>query len=323
VPIADVAYFMKQPIIREYLRMIENNGYSYLFIDNYVNEMSLRYKSKSSATVEKIPAFSKLQSVIRKDVKDLTEDEKLEQQFMLREFLKYAKMAEQLFYVSQGTNFDTANLNDPFLVFKKMEQLERAKNTIFSDVEEFMKASFLGNLGEANADFRNLASNFLLSDRGQVRNTIQDVLRNYTDMNDYDFLKIAQTTVLNLFDWAVQNDQALNTKIEEILISETGTASKIAKFLGSIKEGHPLYGNYVVDVLSPRPSQRVGQANNLYIKNKANKVYDQNRTIYAFEELKSYLTSQGKTQLYDDLVKLSILTNNRKKILTNTQFIFN
>lgn len=313
VPIEDVAYFMKQPIIRDYLRMLENKGYSYLFIDDYVKELSnSKYRSTSSATVEKIPAFSKLKSVIKKDIKDLTEDEKLEQQFMLREFLKYAKMAEQLFYVSQGTNFDTANLNDPFLVFKKMEQLERAKNTIFSDVDEFMKASFLGNLGKANVDFRNLASNFLLSDRGQVRNTIQQVLSNYTSLNDYDFLRIAQTTVLNLFDWAVQNDKALNTKIQDILISETGTASKITKFFKSIKEGHPLYGNYVVDILSTRPSQKVGQANNLYIKNKANKTYDQNRTIYAFEEIKAYLTSQGKADLYDDLVRLSVLQSGLK-----------
>lgn len=314
VPIQDVAYFMKQPIIRDYLRMLETKGYSYLFIDDYVKDLfNSKYKSTSSATVEKIPAFGKLKSVIKKDIKDLTEDEKLEQQFMLREFLKYAKMAEQLFYVSQGTNFDTANLNDPFLVFKKTEQLERAKNTIFSDVNEFMKASFLGNLGDTAVDFRNLAANFLLSDRGEIRNTIQKVLSNYTSLNDYDFLRIAQTTVLNLFDWAVQNDKALNLKIEEILISETGTASKITKFFKSIKEGHPLYGNYVVDVLSTRPSQKQeGQANNLYIKNKANKTYDQNRTIYAFEELKSYLTSQGKADLYDDLVRLSVLQSGLK-----------
>jgi hypothetical protein len=36
-------------------------------------------------------------------------------------------------------------------------------------------------------------------------------------------------------------------------------------------------------------------------------VYDQNRTIYAFNELKSYLASQNKSSLYDDLVKLSVL----------------
>jgi hypothetical protein len=309
VNINDIAYFMKQPIIRDYLRMIENQGYSYLFIDDYVNSLvrSPKYRSSSSAKVEQIPSFSKLQSVIRKDAKDLTEDEKLEQQFMLMEFLKYAKMAEQLFYVSQGTNFDTANLNDPFLIFKKQEQLAIAKTTIFSDVNTFMNSSFLGSLEKAAGDMRNGIANFLVSDQGEVRNTIQTVLSKYVTKNDYDFLKIAQTTVSNLFDWAVQNDKALNARIEEILISETGTAKEVNDFLESIKEGHPLYGNYIVEALEVRPAQKPGQANNMYIKNKANKVYDQNRTIYAFDELRSYLESQGKAKLYDDLITLSVL----------------
>ena len=45
----------------------------------------------------------------------------------------------------------------------------------------------------------------------------------------------------------------------------------------------------------------------MYIKNKANKVYDENRYIYGFAQIKEYLESQGKGQLYDDLVSLSIL----------------
>ena len=44
---------------------------------------------------------------------------------MLNEFLKYAKMASQMFTFSQGTNFDTATFNDPYLVFKKLEQLKK------------------------------------------------------------------------------------------------------------------------------------------------------------------------------------------------------
>jgi len=42
---------------------------------------------------------------------------------MLDEFLKYAKMGEQLFLVTQGSNYDTATLNDPLLIWKKDQQL--------------------------------------------------------------------------------------------------------------------------------------------------------------------------------------------------------
>jgi hypothetical protein len=310
VPIRDIAYFMKQPIIRDYLRMLEIKGYSYLFIDTYVDELSKsdKYATTGKPVVTSIPEFSKLQSMIKKDVKNLTNDEKAEQQFMLKEFLKYAKMAEQLYYVVQGTNYDTARFNDPFLIFKKSEQLKRAKNTIFDNVQEFIDSSFVGKLSSAlDNDVRGSIGQMLISDQGNIGRTLESVLLPFVNINDNDFLKIAQVAVSDLFDWAVQNDSALNNRIEEMLISETGTADKVNKFLKSIKEGHPLYGNYIVDTLVVKPAKRSNQANNLYIKNKVNKVYDQNRTIYAFNELKSYLASQNKSSLYDDLVKLSVL----------------
>ena len=310
VPVKDVVYFMNQPIIRDYLTKLESKGYSYLFIEDYVEELedSTNYGKKSSAVVNSIPSFDKLQEMIRKDKDKLTNDEAVMQRFMLREFLKYAKMAQQLFYVSQGTNFDTANLNDPFLIFKKMMQLSRAKNTIFSNVEEFLEQSFLGVLGDTMEDVRNAIAALLPSDQGSARLVLEKTLLPYIDLPDNQFVRIAQTAVADLFDWAVQNDEGqLNTKIEKILINKKGTASQVMTFIKSIKKGHPLYQNVVIDAMGEKPAEKEKQANNLYIKNKANKVYDENRYIYGFAQIKQYLESQGKGQLYDDLVSLSIL----------------
>jgi len=310
VPVKDVVYFMSQPIIRDYLTKLESKGYSYLFIEDYVEELedSTNYNKKSSAVVNSIPSFDKLQEMIRKDKDKLTNDEAAMQRFMLREFLKYAKMAQQLFYVSQGTNFDTANLNDPFLIFKKMMQLSRAKNTIFSNVEEFLEQSFLGVLGDTMEDVRNAIAALLPSDQGLARLVLEKTLLPYIDLPDNQFIRIAQTAVADLFDWAVQNDEGqLNTKIEKILINKKGTASQVMTFIKSIKKGHPLYQNVVIDAMGEKPAEKEKQANNLYIKNKANKVYDENRYIYGFAQIKQYLESQGKGQLYDDLVSLSIL----------------
>ena len=310
VPLEDVVYFMSQPIIRDYLRKLESKGYSYLFIEDYVEELedSTIYGKKSSAVVNSIPSFDKLQEMLKKDKDKLTNDEAAMQRFMLREFLKYAKMAQQLFYVSQGTNFDTANLNDPFLIFKKMMQLRRAKNTIFSNVDEFLANSFLGVLGDSMEEVRNAIATLLPSDQGDARLVLEKALLPYIDMPDHQFIRIAQTAVADLFDWAVQNDEGqLNTKIEKILIDKKGTAFQVMKFIKSIKKGHSLYQNVVIDALGEKPAEKEDQANNLYIKNKANKVYDENRYIYGFTQIKEYLQSQGKAQLYDDLVSLSIL----------------
>lgn len=310
IPKDDVVYFMNQPIIREYLQGIENAGYKYLYIDDFVKDQLAAYNNTSSAVIDTVPKFSKLQDMIRKD--KLTEDDKLAQQFILREFLKYSKMAEQLFRVVQGTNFDTASFNDPFLVFKKQLLFNRAKDTIFTGVDELLKESFLGTLGKGITDIRNIIAQILTSDQGQVRVTLEKVLTPYIDLPDRQFIRVAQTAVADLFDWAVQNDLGLNKKIESILVDRKGTADQVMEFFSTIKEGHPLYQNAVVEALASKPASKENQANNLYIKNKANKVYDQNRLIYGFEQLKNYLVSQGRSDLYNNIVDLSILQSGLK-----------
>ena len=86
----------------------------------------------------KIPATETLERTFDKESTAMSDQEKIEQKLMLVEFLKYAKMAEHLFHVTQGSNFDTANFNDPFLIFKKFKQLEKAQKSIISDVDKLL-----------------------------------------------------------------------------------------------------------------------------------------------------------------------------------------
>ena len=65
-------------------------------------------------------------------------------------------MANHMFQVTQGSNFDTATINDPYLITKKRVQLEKAQKTIFSSVNDkgdlipavdaILKNSFIGPL---------------------------------------------------------------------------------------------------------------------------------------------------------------------------------
>jgi hypothetical protein len=69
---------------------------------------------------------------------------------------------------------------------------------------------------------------------------------------------------------------------------------------------HPLKDNQVVKILKPHFGAP-GEVNNLQIRNKNNKVYDQNQLIYAFNELRNYLEGHGRGELYNKLVTLSVL----------------
>lgn len=325
VPINDIAYFMNQPIIRDYLKSIEKAGYSYLFMPKFVTNMLNEYNPKGELDAKKlfndrkgyrIPNTTELESTLGKGISELTRSEKYNQQMMLLEFMKYAKLGEQLFHVTQGTNFDTSNFNDPYLVWKKQKQLEKARKTVISDVDEILDNSFLGDLQNKIGDFRNALSEILKSDKNRTRTIIQKVLEPYVDTNDNEFVKLSRKAVNDLFDWAVQSKggkESINKDIARILLEEGGIGEEVIDFVKSVKRNpdHPLYNNHVVNIIEVVPSKLSGEGHptNIKVKGLDNKVYDQNNIIFAFRELRDYLKGQNKSKsnIYNKLKLLAVL----------------
>jgi len=311
VPVDTVAYFMNQPIIRDYLQSVENAGYKFLFIDDFIGDTIANYGGLTEAQEKKlpkqIPGKASLLNTLGRE--EFTAKEKLDQIFMLKEFLKYAKMANQLYTVTQGTNWDTSRFNDPYLVFKKNVQFVRSQGTIISDSGNLLDESFIGNQADRINDSRNAIANFLVSDRGNVRTVLEQVLKPYVELPNRTFIKVARKAVNDLFDWAVQTNQGLNLQIQETLLSDKGVASEVVAFIDKIKKNpkDPLFNNQIVNLLEVRPSRKGGETtpNNVSLKNTDNKTYDQNNIIYSFRELRE--TLKDRTDLYDKLVKLAIL----------------
>jgi hypothetical protein len=324
VPVETVAFFMNQPIIRDYLQNLENAGYSYLFNDRMVDEVKGKYKASKEqlAKVTQIPSKGKLFDMIGET--KLDEKQKAEQQFILNEFLKYSKLSEQLMAVTQGTNFDTASFNDPFLVFKKEQQLIRARKSVISSPDNILKNSFLGNLRQRINDARNAISKLLISDRKVIRDVLENVLESYTNMyNERDFLAVARKAVNDFFDWAVQIDSDRNSLITKLLLSDDNAPKEVMEFITSIenKPDHPLFTNYIVGkngIMQHQTPLKNGGVNNLSLKNKDNKVYDQDRVINSFRELREYLKGQNKEILYKKIIGVSILQSG----LSTTPFSF-
>lgn len=331
VPIDTVGYFMNQPIVRDYLRSIEKAGYKYLFMDKFVNDMLDVYspkvknieQSKEFQDISKIPSNTVLKEMMGKKTEALNDVQKNQQQFILNEFLKYAKMAEHLFYVQQGSNFDTATINDPYLITKKRAQLAKARNTIISSVDDLLEASHIDFLKNTLYDVRDaFADTVLMSDRANVRNVVEGVLMDYTDLPDRDFVKLSQKAVNTLFDWAVQTDRNINLSIQNILLgtdSVKSAADQIIEFQQEVlnDKKHPLYDNLIINSLKKKPGGKENTPNNLYIAGRDNKVYDQNQIIYAFNELKQNLKGDNRN-LYGKLVRLAVIQSG----LTNSPIAF-
>lgn len=333
VPIDTIGYFMNQPIIKDYLRAVENKGYSWLFIDSILEDTLAAYAPKKEIEVKGIPSEADLFKMLaynKADIKSSMDDvQKVQQQYMLKEFLKYAKMSSHVFQVTQGSNFDTANINDPYLVFKKYMQLKQAQNTIISSVDDILNSSFVGSLKDIVYDFRNAFSEILLSDKPSVRKVMEEVLTPYINLSDRDFVKTSQKAVNDLFDWAVQTSPSFGQNISSILLgtdTEKSAAEQIMDYRDSVlgnaakgiaqKPEHPLFNNIILNSLKEEGGKQ-GKVTNLYLAGRDSKVYDQNLTIYGFNELRKHLSSENKN-LYTKLVRLAVLQSG----LTNSKIAF-
>lgn len=325
VPIRTTAYFMNQPIVRDYLRSIQSAGYSYLFMDLFVNNIQDAYNVQDDITVTNLPTEDELKKMLGKKSRELSPLQNAQQHFILEEFLKYAKMAEHLFKVQQATNFDTATLNDPYLIFKKQVQLARAKNTIISSVDDLLDSSFKNVLKDKIFDVRDAFAQVLLSDKkGRIRNVMQSVLLPYVDKSDKDFIKISQTAVNTLFDWAMLNaeDRSYNMVITRTLLgddTEKSAARQIIEFRDQVAKNpnHPLYNNIVLKSIKMEAGSKTGKPDNLYIAGRDNKVYDQNLIIDAFRQIKETLGTENK-DLYGKFVRVAVLQSG----LTNSPISF-
>jgi spore coat protein CotF len=317
VPVKTVAYFMNQPIIRDYLRTIESAGYSWLFIDQFVNDMSDIYEQdmpelelNERLATFRIPGETTLRDNIGKKTPDMSSQQKMDQFLMLKEFLKYAKMAEHMFHVTQGSNYDTATFNDPYLVFKKQMQQIKAQNTIINSVDTLLANSFIGKLASNVNSVRDAFAQIIKSDNPKVRNVIQQVLLPYVETSDREFVKLAQKAVSDLFDWAVQTDQKFNEMIKDILINDGGVGREVTMFVNDVKKDpkHPLRNNQIINIIEGIPSMRASLdgPNNAKLNMGETKVYDQNNVIFAFRELRDYLKGQNNP-LYNRIVTLSVL----------------
>jgi hypothetical protein len=311
VPINTVTYFMNQPIVRDYLQSIENAGYSWLFIDDFVDMAKDKYSqgaNKVSRAV--IPNTASLREMMGKSIDKLSANEKADQLFMLDEFLKYAKMAEQMFLVTQGANYDTSNFNDPALLYKKNEQFKKAQQTIISSVDEILENSFIGGLAEIMDDSREALSEFLVSEKSRVKSIVEKVLKPYTDLPNNDFVRVAQKVVSDLFDYAVQTNTEFKNSVFQVMVREGGYAYEVVKMVNQIKAdvNHPLYNNHVINIIVPQlaPEAAPGAANNIKIKGASSKIYDQNNIIYGFQEIREYFEGTGQAFMFNKLKMLAL-----------------
>ena len=300
VPIKSIAYFMNQPIISDFLSNLEAQDKKWLFDSTLFKTIMQDYTPDKKIDIYIIPTEKELFTTMKRDnIK--TDLQKSQQQFILKEFMKYAKIAEHSFYVTQASNYDTASFNDPLLLDQKYWQLERARNTIISSVDNLIDNSIIGKMKDLFTPVREALSNVLVTDKVNTRNTLYETLHNYFKLDGKSFLKVSHKAVNDLIDWAMQNDIGINNYIKSILLGKDNELSSVEEVIAYkdyvlAHPEHPLYKNTIINSIKLNSRSGEGTVDNLYIQGRDGKSYNQNLIIHGFEELKEELTNGTKSE---------------------------
>jgi hypothetical protein len=298
--------FLKQPIIKEYLTYLDNSGSTSL----YNNSNIIYTESKFQTTEDALKSTDTLnvenfeENIRKYNAEKLTPKENAEQHLILREFLKYAKMADYMSDINQALTYDTARFSNGEALSKKQYRTQRAlQNNIFAGVQELLDNTFLGKQAKFIDDGVNAIGEVLKLESRDYTNISNQVLAPYMK-NKYikadDFNAIGNRIKMSFLDYIIQTRAGINEDIEPLIAD---TQSSIAVQLAKAKEEYP--DMEILKALESTPAVRENGPRSVSLKiNLRNDPATEDIFTGYMRELRDTV---GTHDLYNNLVKVAIL----------------
>ena len=301
------AMFLNQPIISEYLKMLDGIGTKNLF--NLGNIKAI--KSTFVTTESALSSIEIDVNNLDKNIQDyytgnqnLGEARNAEQIKIFDEFLKYAKMADYSFKFTQATNYDTSSFKNSSTFARKTWNTDNARTSnIISSVDNILGSTFIGEQKKLLGSSMQAMGAILKLEQDDLRIITDDILKPYGEnpyMSADNFEKLANKVKADFLDYIIQTKTGINDRIKELLVD---TNTSVAVRLEQAKKDYPnvqiLRDLQVVSGDRPDGAKSVKLAANL------KDAYDENLYTGMMRELRDYNTELN--QLYKDLITVSIL----------------
>jgi hypothetical protein len=299
--------FLNQPIISEYIAMLDSKNIKNLFNDDNINIVKSLFAT-TDKLIESV-GIDVTEEHLNDNIKNyytgenLTPAQNAEQHNILNEFLKYAKMAEYNFKFTQATNYDTTKFRSgDTLSRKQMRTSDAIKSNIISSVSDIMKNSFIGEQERLLSQLAEATGTIFKLEENQFRVIIDSVLKPYK-ANEYmsqdNYEKIANKIRASFLDYVVQIQKGINEKIKPLLVDvNTSVANQLAE--AKIK-----YPNVrILNDLEIESSSREGGAKTVKLNVNLKDAYDENLYTGMMAELRD---NPNTKELFNNLVTLSLL----------------
>ena len=300
--------FLNQPIINEYLKLLNSDGAKHLFNADNIDKIKSKFVTTNELLDSSGIDLNNLESNIENYYSGkLNEAENAEQIKILDEFLKYAKMAEFNFKFTQATNYDTSSFRSAESLSRKQYRTKTAENSnIISSVKNILNTTFIGPQALIIDKLVESMGSIFKLDAPKFKFITDEVLRMYSE-NDYisanNFDKIANKVKASFLDYIIQTNTTpkLNSSIKTLLVdANTSVASKLEK----LKEDYP--NLKIGEILTESSGNRVDGAKSVKLKVKPDSALDEDLYVAYMRELRDYGDS-FTSEFFNDLVNLSIL----------------
>lgn len=316
----EIAYYLSQPLIQEFMRQKNNEEVFPSLVDNYTSKSTFEIIKRIATnknylglnetnfnklwknTAKEFYTLTEMEPMLGVPLKDLTVEQKEKQLLMLKDFIELQKIASDNFNVVNGTNWDTASFNKPELVENKLYQNQEALNqTSLKNVSGILNNSFLGELKNSivktNEGLLSMLSleNQMLSK--EILNRVSLKLKTQFFKTD-DYARYMEQANQSLLDFAIQRNslyegKPLSEYINQWFMTKEGN---VAQWLNAFKN-HPAYStenhetliitNEFLDKIEGIVNPAEGQMSYIILKDRITDPYTSDRVTSAMRLLKN------------------------------------
>ena len=298
-------FFLNQPIITEYLKMLDSKNTKSLFYDNNISLIKSKFPINDDAKESGELNLNDLKTNISKYAEGkFTKNDNLEQRKIFTEFLKYAKMAEFAFEFTQSTNYDTTKFGSGDAFARKQLATDKANSkNIISSAQKVLDNSHIGLQAKLYSNFMSSMGAIFKLEEDKLRIITEDVIKVYSQ-NKYlgqdNFIKIANKAKMSFLDYIIQTKTGLNNRVEELLVNDkTSVASKLEQ----AKQTYP--NLQILKELQVVPSPRINGAKSIKLRVNDKAAESENMNQDLMRELRDF--NEETKSLYDDLISVAIL----------------
>ncbi len=301
------AMFLNQPIISEYLKMLDGMGVKNLFGKNEIKQIKSKFVTSSNelerAQIDVKMLAGNISDFYERGYFKNSEDNAV-QHLILDEFLKYAKMADYAFKFTQATNYDTSSFKNSSVYDRKTWNTDLARTSnIISSVDEVLDNTFIGKQQLLIGRSMQSMGAILKLEQDDLRLIVNEILQPFGEnpyMSNADFEKLANKAKADFLDYIIQTKTGLNDRIKELLVDKnTSVAVRLEKAKKDYPEVQLLRELQVVSGDRPDGAKSVKLIANI------KDAYDENLYTGMMRELRDY--NDELNQLYKDLISVAIL----------------